>query len=66
MPQTCDKPEKPKLLPGRRPIIQIAEKQILQPPEIVTEPKTITNIWLKEKSIFLVSSVHELVQHPEI
>ena len=28
----CDKPEQPKLLWGRRPIIQNAERLILQPP----------------------------------
>ena len=34
------KPEQPKLLPGRKPIIQIAERPILQHPQNVWQSKT--------------------------
>ena len=33
MPRPYDKPKQPKFLPGKRPIIQIAERSILQPPK---------------------------------
>ena len=36
-----EKPEQPKLFPGRRPVIQTAERPILQPHKIVAQPKTI-------------------------
>ena len=52
IPQPCDKPEQSKLLPGRRPIIQIAERPSLQPFQIVTQPEIISKILLKEKFIF--------------
>ena len=32
------------MLSGRRPIIQIAERSILQPPKIVTQPKIISKV----------------------
>ena len=35
-----DKPEQPQLLPGRRPVIQIAERPILQQPQNIIQPKT--------------------------
>ena len=34
--QLHDKPEQPKLLPGRSPIIQIAERPILQQPQNIS------------------------------
>ena len=50
--QPCDKPEQPKLLAGRRPIIQMADRPILQLPSIIAQPKTISKVPLIEKSIF--------------
>ena len=44
MPQQCGKPEQLKLLAGRRPIIQMAQRPILQPTQIVTQPKTISAV----------------------
>ena len=38
--QPYHKPEQPKLLPGRKPIIQIAGKPILQHPQNVVQSKT--------------------------
>ena len=38
--QPYDKPEQPKLLLGRKPIVQIAERPFLQQPENVTQSKT--------------------------
>ena len=35
--QLYDKPERPKLLPGRKSIIQIAERPILQQPKNITQ-----------------------------
>ena len=35
-PHPYDEPEQLKLLPGRRPIMQITERPILQTPQIVT------------------------------
>ena len=35
IPQLHDKPEQPKLLPGRKSIIQITERPILQPPRLL-------------------------------
>ena len=37
--QSWDKPELPTILPGRRPIIQIAERPILQPPNCLLSLK---------------------------
>ena len=51
IPQPHDKPE-PKLLPGRKPIIQIAERPILQPHQIIMQPTMISKVPLKGKSIF--------------
>ena len=39
MPQPYDKPEQPMLLPERRPIIQIADRSILQPPKLLLNLK---------------------------
>ena len=44
IPHPCDKPEQPNLLPGRRPIIKIAERPILQPSLIVSQPRTISKV----------------------
>ena len=38
---SCDKPEQPKLLLGRRKIIQIAERPVFQHPQIVAQPNTV-------------------------
>ena len=65
--QTCDKPELPKL-PGRRPIIQIGQRPIYLPPQIYAQPKTISKVPLKEKSIFPERSVKhrdQVVQVPK-
>ena len=35
IPQPYDMPEQPKSLPGRKSIIQIAERPILQPTQII-------------------------------
>ena len=62
-----DKPEQPKLLPGRRPIIQILERPILQSPQIVAQLKTISKVPLKEKSTFserLAQHMDRVVQLP--
>ena len=56
IPHPYDKPEQPKLFP-RKPIKQIAERLILQPPQIVTQPKMISKVPLKGKSIFPDRSV---------
>ena len=58
--QPHDKPEQPKLIPGRKPIIQIAERAILQPPWIATQPKMISKVPIKEKSIFPERSVQHI------
>ena len=34
-----DKPDQPKLLPGRKPIIQITERPLLQQPQNFTQSK---------------------------
>ena len=49
--QPLEKPEQPQLLPGRRTIIQIAERPILQQPQNITEPKTRLKISIPESSI---------------
>ena len=60
MPQPHDKLEQSKLLPGRRPIIQIAERQILQPTKIVVQSVTISKFPLKEMSIFPEGSAQHI------
>ena len=52
MHQPYDKPQQSKFLPGRRPIIKLARRPILQPPHIVTQPKMIPKVPLKEKMYF--------------
>ena len=46
----CDKPEQPKLLPGRRPILQIAERPI--------QFKTKSEVSIPESSIIPKSLRH--------
>ena len=41
--QLLDKPKQPQLLPGRRPIIQIPERPLLQQPQYIIQPKTTPN-----------------------
>ena len=50
MSKLLDKPEQPKLLPGRRPIIQIAERPI--------QSKTRSKVSIPESSIIPKSSGH--------
>ena len=45
-----DKPNQLQLLPGRRPIIQIVERPILQQPQNVIKPKTRPKIPVPESS----------------
>ena len=45
--------EQPKLLPGRRHIIQIAERLILLSPEIVLNPRIIFKSLETQKTILL-------------
>ena len=40
MSQPFDKPEQPKLLPSRRPIMQIAERHPLQPSQNINQSMT--------------------------
>ena len=42
MPQINEKAEQSRLLQGRRPLIQIAERPMLQPPKLDTQPKIIS------------------------
>ena len=57
-----DKPEQLQLLPGRRPIILIAEKSILQQPQNIIQPKTKLKISVPEISIVPESSqLHDKV-----
>ena len=53
---TLDKPKQPQLLPGRRPIIQIAERPILQQPPNSIQPKIRPKIPVPESPIFPESS----------
>ena len=48
--------KQPQLLPGRRPIIQIAERQFLQQPQNIIQPKTRTKILVLESPIVQESS----------
>ena len=50
MSPPLDKPEQPQILPGRRPIIQIAERPILQQPQNIIQPKTTSKISVPESS----------------
>ena len=63
-----DKPEQLKLLPGRKPIIQIAERPILQPLQIITQPNMTSKVLSKGKSAFSERSIqHEdqVIQVPK-
>ena len=57
MSQPFDKPEQPRLLPGRMPIIQIAERPILQQSQSKTRMKTS----VPESSISKSSEHHDKV-----
>ena len=50
--QPYDKPEQPKLLPERKPMIQIAERPILQHPQTIVQSKTRSKISPQEGSLF--------------
>ena len=56
MSQPFDKPEQLQLLPGRKSIIQIAERPILQQPQNITQSKTRPKISVSEGPIVLESS----------
>ena len=43
MLQVHDEPKQLKLLPGRRLIIQISERLLLQPPKTAAQPKIISS-----------------------
>ena len=43
MPQWHEEPDQPKLLPGKKPIIQIAGSTILQSFKAVSQPKKSTS-----------------------
>ena len=58
MSQLCDKCEQPKLLPGRKPIIQIPERPILQQSQNITQFKTKLKISTPESSIILGKPEH--------
>ena len=47
-----------KILPGRRPIIQIAERPILQQPRNIIQAKTRSTVSIPDSSIILESSGH--------
>ena len=49
--QLLPKSKQPQLLPGRRPIIQIAERPILQQPQNIIQPKPRPKISIPESSI---------------
>ena len=51
MSQLLDKPEQPKLLPGRRSIIQIAERPPLQQSQNINQSKTRLKVSIPENSI---------------
>ena len=51
--QPYDKPKQPKLLPGRKPVIHIVERSILQHPKNIMQSKTRSNISPPEVFIFL-------------
>ena len=51
MSELLDKPEQPKLLPGRRPIIQITERPLLQQSQNSHQSKTRLKVPIPESSI---------------
>ena len=54
-----------KLLPGRKPIIQIAKRSILQPPKIISHPKIIISGTSNTKPIFPDKSMKH-VEHLDL
>ena len=58
MSQLLDKPEPPRLLPGERPIIQIAERFPLQQSQNINQSKTRSKVSIPESSISTKSSGH--------
>ena len=63
--QLYDKPEQPKLFTGRRLIIQIAGRPILQQSQNITQPKTRSKVSVPESSIIPESSGHHEKVIPE-
>ena len=58
MSQPHDKPEQPKLLPHRRPIIQIVDRLPLQQSQNINQPKTRLKVSIPESSIIPESLGH--------
>ena len=56
--QLLNKPEKPKLLPGRRPIIQLVERPPLQKSWNINQSKTRSKVSIPESSLIPESSGH--------
>ena len=56
--QPYDKPEQPQLLPGRKPITQIAQRFTLQQSQKITQSKTRLKMSTPESSIFLGKTGH--------
>ena len=56
MSQMLDKPDQPKLLPGRRPIIQIAQMHPLQQYQSFNQSKTRLKVSILESSIITKGS----------
>ena len=62
MLQAHEKLQQPRLLPGRRPIIQIVGRPFVQPPKIVTQSKIIFQAPVIQKPI-LSEKLVKLVKH---
>ena len=58
MSQLLDKPEQPKLLPGRRPIMQIAKRPPLQQSQNINQSKSRSKGPIPESSIIAKGSGH--------
>ena len=58
MSQLLDKPEQTKLLPGRSPIIQIAERSPLQQSQNINQSKIRLEVLIPESSIIKKGSGH--------
>ena len=58
MSQLLDKPVQPRLLPDRRPIIQIAERSPLQQSQNINPSKTRLKVPIPKSSIITKSSGH--------
>ena len=54
IPLSHDKQKQPKLLPGRKPIIQITERPVLQPSKVVAQPKNCQKSNKCESLVFLI------------